>query len=226
MIGGVSQPFVIGIAGGTGRGKTTVTQAIVDAVGSAQVALLPMDNYYQDNAHLPFEERTKLNYDHPGVFDLELYLEDIGRILRGQSVRMPQYSFKEYTRNAETILVRPAPVVVLEGIMVLVDARVRSAMHLKVFVDTDADVRFIRRLERDMAERGRSVESVVKQYMEQVRPMHLSFVEPSKRYADVIIPHGGRNEQALAMLTARVTALVAEPSASWSGRETQKGSLV
>ncbi|MBF6593149.1 MAG: uridine kinase [Thermaceae bacterium] len=226
MIGGVSQPFVIGIAGGTGSGKTTVTQAIVDAVGSAQVALLPMDNYYQDNAHLPFEERTKLNYDHPGVFDLELYLEDIGRILRGQSVRMPQYSFKEYTRIAETILVRPAPVVVLEGIMVLVDARVRSAMHLKVFVDTDADVRFIRRLERDMAERGRSVESVVKQYMEQVRPMHLSFVEPSKRYADVIIPHGGRNEQALAMLTARVTALVAEPSASWSGRETQKGSLV
>lgn len=210
MIGDVSQPFVIGIAGGTGSGKTTVTEAVVEAVGSAHVALLPMDNYYKANTHLPLEERRKLNYDHPEVFDLELYLEDIRRLLSWQRVQMPQYSFKEYTRLAQTTLVKPAPVVVLEGIMVLVDARVRETMNLKVFVDADPDVRFIRRLQRDLAERGRSVDSVVRQYLEQVRPMHLSFVEPSKRYADVIIPHGGRNEQALAMLTARVTALLME----------------
>jgi uridine kinase len=210
MIGDVSQPFVIGIAGGTGSGKTTVTEAVVEAVGSSHVALLPMDNYYKANTHLPLKERQKLNYDHPEVFDMDLYLEDVRRLLSWQSVQMPQYSFKEYTRRAETVLVKPAPVMVLEGIMVLVDARLREVMDLKVFVDADSDVRFIRRLERDLAERGRSVQSVVKQYLEQVRPMHLSFVEPSKRYADVIIPRGGRNEQALAMLTARVSGLVAE----------------
>lgn len=210
MIGDVSQPFVIGIAGGTGSGKTTVTEAVVEAVGSNYVALLPMDNYYKANTYLPLEERQKLNYDHPEVFDMDLYLGDVRRLLSWQRVQMPQYSFKEYTRRAETVLVKPAPVVVLEGIMVLVDASLRELMDLKVFVDADPDVRFIRRLERDLAERGRSVQSVVKQYLEQVRPMHLSFVEPSKRYADVIIPRGGRNEQALAMLTARVTSLVAQ----------------
>ncbi|MER3483299.1 MAG: uridine kinase [Meiothermus sp.] len=208
MIEGVREPFVIGIAGGTGSGKTTVTQAVVDAVGGAHVALLPMDNYYKDSPDLPFAERVKLNYDHPEAFDTDLYLQDIWRVVAGQAVQMPQYSFKEYARIAETILVKPAPVVVLEGILALVDARVRDTMHLKVFVDADPDVRFIRRLERDIHERGRSVESVIEQYLEQVRPMHLSFVEPSKRYADVIIPHGGHNQQALAMLTARVSSLV------------------
>ena len=167
-----------------------------------------MDNYYKDSPDLPFAERVKLNYDHPEAFDTDLYLQDIWRVVAGQAVQMPQYSFKEYARIAETILVKPAPVVVLEGILALVDARVRDSMHLKVFVDADPDVRFIRRLERDIHERGRSVESVIEQYLEQVRPMHLSFVEPSKRYADVIIPHGGHNQQALAMLTARVSSLV------------------
>lgn len=208
MIRGVREPFVIGIAGGTGSGKTTVTQAVVDAAGSAHVALLPMDNYYKDNPDLPFSERVKLNYDHPEAFDTELYLQDIRRVVGGQSVRMPRYSFKEYARVAETVLVKPAPVVVLEGILALVDAQIRETMHLKVFVDADPDVRFIRRLERDLHERGRGVQGVIAQYLEQVRPMHLSFVEPSKRYADVIIPHGGYNEQALAMLTARVSSLV------------------
>lgn len=209
MIDFVSRAFVIGIAGGTGSGKTTVTEAVINAVGPQYVALLPMDNYYKDNASLPFEERLKLSYDHPDAFDLALYLQHVQQIVSGRAVSIPVYSFKEYTRTRETIEVQPAPVVVLEGIMLLVDEAVRAQMNLKVFVDTDADVRFIRRLQRDLIERGRTVESVVKQYLEQVRPMHLSFVEPSKRYADVIIPHGGHNEEALAMLTARVRSLVA-----------------
>lgn len=217
MIGFVSRAFVIGIAGGTGSGKTTVTEAVINAVGPQHVALLPMDNYYKDNADLPFEERLKLSYDHPDAFDLELYLQHIQQIVWGQAVSIPVYSFKEYTRARETIEIQPAPVVVLEGIMLLVDEAVRAQMNLKVFVDTDADVRFIRRLQRDLIERGRTVESVVKQYLEQVRPMHLSFVEPSKRYADVIIPHGGHNEEALAMLTARVRSLVSSEKVVQSG---------
>lgn len=208
MMACVSRAFVIGIAGGTGSGKTTVTQAVVEAVGAEHVAMLPMDNYYRANTHLRFEERVKLNYDHPAIFDLELYLEHIQQSIAGRTVYIPTYSFTEYTRASQTIEVRPAPVVVLEGIMVLVDEAVRQLMNLKVFVDADADVRFIRRLQRDIAERGRSVDSVVQQYLEQVRPMHLSFVEPSKRYADVIIPHGGHNQEALAMLTARMKSLV------------------
>lgn len=213
MIMRVSRPFVIGIAGGTGSGKTTVTQAVIDAVGISHVAQLPMDSYYKDNAHLSSEERRKLNYDHPDAFDLELYFEHIVQLVQGRAVPVPVYSFAKDTRTEETIRVEPAPVVVLEGIMVLVDEKVRNQMNLKVFVDADPDVRFIRRLQRDLIERGRSVESVVNQYLELVRPMHLSFVEPSKRYADVIIPHGGYNEQALAMLTARVQSLVPQRSA-------------
>lgn len=204
----VNHAFVIGIAGGTGSGKTTVTQAVIEAVGSQHVALLPMDNYYKANTHLSSEARRKLNYDHPDAFDLDLYLEHIAQLVSGRPIAVPVYSFTQDTRLNETILVRSAPVVVLEGILLLVDKRVRDLMNLKVFVDADADVRFIRRLQRDIIERGRSVESVVQQYLELVRPMHLSFVEPSKRYADVIIPHGGYNQQALAMLTARMRSLV------------------
>ncbi len=219
MIGFVSRAFVIGIAGGTGSGKTTVTEAVINAVGSQHVALLPMDNYYKDNSHLSLEERRELSYDHPDAFDLELYLKHIRQLVSGRAVSIPVYSFKEYTRARETIEVQPAPVVVLEGIMLLVDEALRAQMNLKVFVDTDADVRFIRRLQRDLIERGRTAESVIKQYLEQVRPMHLSFVEPSKRYADVIIPHGGHNHEALAMLAARVRSLV------WSEKVLQSRGL-
>ncbi|MCS7058575.1 MAG: uridine kinase [Meiothermus sp.] len=214
MMGAVGRAFVIGIAGGSGSGKTTVTEAILEAVGPEFVALLPMDNYYKANEHLPLEERRRLSYDHPEAFDLELYLEHVKRLTQGQAVKVPVYSFREYTRTFETILVRPAPVVVLEGILLFFDERLRAEMNLKVYVDTDPDVRFIRRLQRDLQERGRTVESVIRQYLEQVRPMHLSFVEPSKRYADVIIPHGGRNQEALAMLTARVRSLLNNLQAS------------
>jgi uridine kinase len=201
------KPFIIGVAGGTGSGKTTVAQHVVDAVqGSGRVVMLAMDHYYRDQSDMAFEERVRVNYDHPEAFDTDLYLGHIQELLQGRAIRMPQYSFTEYTRTDQTLLLQPAPIVVLEGITLLVDGRLRALMDLKVFVDTDADVRFIRRLERDMAERGRSVQSVVKQYLELVRPMHLSFIEPSKRYADVIIPHGGRNIAALDMLTARIAS--------------------
>ena len=210
MIGGVSgfRPFVIGVAGGTGSGKSTVAQEVRAAALPSHVAVLEMDHYYKDQSDLPFEERIRVNYDHPQAFDLELYLEHVARLVRGEAVERPQYSFVEYTRLPQTVRIEPAPVVVLEGVLVLFDERLREQMDLKVFVDTDPDVRFIRRLERDIAERGRSVESVIRQYLDQVRPMHLSFVEPSKRYADIIVPHGGKNQPALAMFTARIHSLL------------------
>jgi uridine kinase len=202
------RPFVIGIAGGTGSGKSTVAEAVVAAALPERVAVLPMDNYYKDQSDLPFEERIRVNYDHPAAFDLELYLTHIAQLRQGRSVEMPLYSFEEYTRLDKTVRVDPAPVVVLEGILVLFDERLRALMDLRIFVDADPDVRFIRRLQRDILERGRTVEGVVEQYMQRVRPMHLSFVEPSKRYADVIIPHGGKNGAALDVLTARIHSLL------------------
>ncbi len=196
--------FVIGIAGGTGSGKTTVTRRVIEVVGKDRVALLQMDNYYKNQDHLTFEERTRINYDHPDAFDMPLLVDHLERLVQGEPVESPLYSFVEHTRARETKQVRPAPVVVLEGILALYDAGLRNHMHLKVFVDADPDVRFIRRLRRDVNERGRSPESVIEQYLNFVRPMHIAFVEPSKRYADVIIPHGGHNDPALEMLTSRI----------------------
>ncbi|WP_287416424.1 uridine kinase [Oceanithermus sp.] len=196
--------FVIGIAGGTGSGKTTVTHRVIEVVGKDRVALLQMDNYYKNQDHLTFEERTRINYDHPDAFDMPLLIDHLNRLVRGEPVESPLYSFVEHTRARETRPVGPAPVVVLEGILALYDAELRRRMHLKVFVDADPDVRFIRRLRRDVDERGRSPESVIEQYLNFVRPMHIAFVEPSKRFADVIIPHGGHNEPALEMLTSRI----------------------
>jgi len=196
--------FVIGIAGGTGSGKTTVTRRVIEVVGADRVALLQMDNYYKNQDHLTFEERTRINYDHPDAFDMPLLMEHLDALIDGQEVESPLYSFVEHTRSRDTKPVKPAPVVVLEGIFALYDPDLRRRMHLKVFVDADPDVRFIRRLRRDVDERGRSPESVIEQYLNFVRPMHIAFVEPSKRYADVIIPHGGHNDPALDMLTSRI----------------------
>lgn len=206
---GFAKPFVIGIAGGTASGKTTLATALAQALGE-RVALLPMDHYYRDLTHLPFPERLKLNYDHPEAFDLPLYLEHTRALLLGQAVDMPVYDFKAYTRSPKTERILPAPVVILEGILVLYPEELRALMDLKVFVDADADERFIRRLMRDVEERGRSLESVVRQYLEGVKPMHLAFVEPSKRHADVILPGGGQNPVALEMLKAKALARLAQ----------------
>ena len=196
--------LVIGVAGGTGSGKSTVADRVIAKVGHRQVAVIALDSYYLDQSHLSPAGRAAVNYDHPESFDWELLREHVQKLMRGESVEVPVYDFSSFSRTDRTETVPSAPIIVIEGILVLWEPGLRALMDLRVFVDADADVRFIRRLTRDVAERGRTTESVIHQYLETVRPAHLNFVEPSKRYADVIIPHGGKNEPALQMLTARV----------------------
>ena len=203
----MQKPFLIGIAGGTGCGKTTVTERIVSTVGADRVTVIVQDNYYRDQAHMDFEERLQTNYDHPAAFDWELLFRHLDALMNGVGIDMPTYDFVAYTRATETIHLKPSPVLVLDGIFSLYEEKIRDLMGLKIFVDADADVRFIRRMLRDTEERGRTVKSVIDQYLDFVRPMHLQFIEPTKRYADVIIPHGGHNEPALEMLSARIRSL-------------------
>ncbi len=188
---GRNSPLVIGIAGGTGSGKTTVTRHIVQNVGPGQVAMLQHDAYYKDQSHLDLAARTRVNYDHPDSLDNDLLFEQLQSLQRGRTVAAPIYDFKTHSRSPETVIVESRPVIIVEGILIFLDERLRQMMSLKIFVDTDADLRFIRRLRRDVAERGRSVESVIEQYLTTVRLMHLEFVEPTKRYADLILPEGG-----------------------------------
>lgn len=204
----MSKPFLLGVAGGSGSGKTTVAERLAGLVGGSEVALLRLDAYYRDRNHLPFEEREAINYDHPDAFDWPLLLDHVQALLDGLEVQAPVYDFAIYERLPERETVAPARVVVVEGILVLYEPELRERFDLRVFVDTDDDVRFIRRLERDIAERDRTVESVIEQYLETVRPSHLQFIEPSKRYADVIIPHGGMNAPALDVLMARMRELL------------------
>ncbi len=199
--------LVVGIAGGSGSGKTTVVRAISEAFGNA-VSVLEHDAYYRDQSSLSLEERLKTNYDHPFAFDTDLYIDHAKQLIGGREVERPVYSFESYTRTSDTVCVEPAGVLILEGILVLEDARIRELMDIKAFVDADPDVRFIRRLMRDVQERGRTLDSVVDQYLNVVRPMHLQFVEPTKRYADVIIPEGGFNRVAIELLIARLKSAV------------------
>jgi len=202
------KPIVFGVAGGTASGKTTVARAILAAVGASQIAYLPHDAYYKDRPDLTLEERAALNYDHPNSLETKLLIKHIKRLIRGQVVLVPVYDFTGHRRTEETVLVEPAPIILVDGILIFTKRRLRELMDIKIFVDTDADVRFIRRLQRDMEERGRSLPAVVTQYMETVRPMHIKFVEPSKRHADVIIPHGGLNRVAMEMVVARLRDLL------------------
>ena len=204
----MSGPFVIGVAGGSGSGKTTVAERLADLIHEPSLALLRLDAYYCDSGHLPLEERAAINYDHPDAFDWKLLLEHVDALAAGEPVDVPVYDFATYERLPDRLRVAPARVVVVEGILVLYDADLRERFDLRVFVDTDADVRFIRRLERDVAERERSLASVIEQYLSTVRPSHEQFIEPSKRHADVIIPHGGMNVPALDVLLARVRELL------------------
>jgi len=205
-----SVPLVIGVAGGSGSGKTTVSQAILNRVGRDRIAFLQHDSYYQDLSHLPLEERRQVNFDHPDAFDNSLFVQHLDALIRGQPVDVPTYDFTSYVRLTESELVLPQPVVLIEGILIFADAEVRKRMDIKLFVDAEGDTRFIRRLQRDIRERGRTVESVIEQYRKTVRPMHLEFVEPSKRYADIIIPRGGLNTIAIDMVVARVDRLLHE----------------
>jgi uridine kinase len=196
--------IVIGIAGGTGSGKTTLADKLVESFGLDEVCILRHDNYYKRHDDMPFEERKKLNYDHPDAFDNELLRKHIEDLKAGISVEMPIYDYKEHNRSNQVVEIKPAPVIVLEGILIFDEPSICGLMDIKVFVDTDADVRILRRIVRDVKERGRTLESVIEQYLTTVKPMHEQFVEPSKRRADIIIPNGGENIVALEMLIERV----------------------
>lgn len=207
----MGKAYVIGVAGGTGSGKSTIARKVVEVAGVGNVAYLQQDSYYFDSHYLPPEVRNKLNYDHPDSIDHELMIKHIDMLTSGKSIKKPIYDFKTHTRLEQTELVPARKVILIEGILVLAHQKLRDTMDIKVFVDTDADIRLIRRLTRDVSERGRSLESVVEQYLSTVRPMHQQYVEPSKRYADIIIPEGGHNEVAMDMVVTKIKTLTDKP---------------
>ena len=203
-----NSPLVIGIAGGTGSGKTTVANAILQSVGADRIVYLPHDAYYRDQSEKPLEQRVKVNFDHPDSLETDLMIRHVLQLKDWQAIDMPVYDFTTHTRTARCKRVEPKGVVLVEGILIFAEPDLRRLFDMKIYVDTDADIRFIRRLQRDIFERGRTTESVIQQYLNTVRPMHLEFVEPTKRYADVIIPEGGMNTVALNMVIARIEELL------------------
>jgi len=206
----VEKGILIGIAGGTGSGKTLVAQNIYAELGSDRVIMICQDSYYKDLSHLSPKERSRQNFDHPDAIDSELLIEDAKALLRGETIRPPIYDFVTHTRKPSTEVIGPHAIIVLEGILIFESAALRDLMDIKIYVDTDPDIRLIRRLKRDILERGRSLESVLRQYEESVRPMHLQFVEPSKRYADIIIPEGGYNKVAIDLIKTKIEAILRE----------------
>jgi len=199
---------LIGISGASGSGKTLVTHTLYNSLGSSKVVILQEDAYYKDLSNLPFEERTKFNFDHPDAFDHSLLIHQVKELLQGRAIEHPMYDFTTHTRKKETKIVGPHTIIILEGILILAIPELRDLMDIKIFVDTPADICFIRRLERDIKERKRSVESVINQYQKTVRPMFLQFIEPVKRYADIIIPHGGKNIIAIDIIQAKIENLL------------------
>ena len=205
-------PVVIGVAGGSGSGKTTVVRRIVESMGNDEVLVLEHDRYYRDHPALRFEERAALNYDHPDSLETDLMVRHLHELRAGRAVDLPTYDFARHARRHSTDAAHPRRIVIVEGILIFADPPLRDMMDVKVFVDTDDDTRFIRRLQRDVAERGRTMESVVEQYLNTVKPMHLEFVEPTKRYADIIIPRGGHNVVAIDMMLQLIRSLAAGPA--------------
>lgn len=198
------KPVVIGVAGGSGSGKTSVTRSICNRFSDKTILVIEQDYYYKDQSHLPFEERLNTNYDHPLAFDNDLLINHLHDLMSEKPIEKPVYDYKIHTRSKESVTVEPKEVIILEGILILEDPRLVDLMDIKVFVDTDADIRIIRRLLRDIKERGRSLDSVIDQYVDNVRPMHLQFVEPTKRYADIIIPEGGQNHVAIDIMATKI----------------------
>ncbi|WP_232695517.1 uridine kinase [Brevibacillus daliensis] len=209
----MGRPVLIGVAGGSGSGKTTVARELYRQFMDQSVLMIEQDSYYKDQSHMSMDERVKTNYDHPFAFDNDLLLSHLHELLNHQAIEKPQYDFKEHNRSNKTVHVQPASVIILEGMLILEDQRIRDLMDIKVFVDTDADVRIVRRIQRDIEERGRSLNSVVKQYLNVVRPMHLQFIEPTKRYANIIIPEGGYNKVALDLLSTKIYNILLESTA-------------
>jgi len=204
------RPFIIGISGGSGSGKTTVAKKILSEINSESVFLLDHDSYYKDQSHLPFEERAKINYDHPDALDNDLLVKHLLTWKKGRSFQKPVYDFVTCTRSRETLNVEAREILVLEGFLIFVDPRLREMCDIKIFVDTEPDVRIIRRIERDLLERGRTLESIIAQYFATVKPMHHQFVEPSKRYADIIIPYGAHNPIAIDMVVTQIRSHLKE----------------
>ncbi len=206
----MAQPVVIGLAGGSGSGKTTLSVRLARELRGRGVAILSHDAYYLDRSDLTFEERAQINYDHPGAFDNELLLRHIAELLDNKAVERPVYSFVDHTRTEKTVTVVPSPVILLEGILVLENPELRSRMSIRIFVDCDEDERLIRRLRRDVRDRGRTIPSAIEQYLRTVKPMHQQFVEPSKRYADLVVPRGGHNQVAIDMILSRIRDILSE----------------
>lgn len=204
----MNRPILIGITGGTGSGKSTVSRQILKRNGEENVVIIEQDSYYKDQSHLTFDERVKRNYDHPLAFDNQLLLKHLKTLLNNKPIEKPIYDFEQHTRKNETVTVYPRRIIILEGILILYDEEIRNLCDIKIFVDTDSDVRVIRRIKRDIKERGRSLDSVIEQYMNTVRPAHLQFVEPTKKYADIIIPEGGYNEVAIDIIAAKINFIL------------------
>lgn len=201
-------PLIIGVAGGSGSGKTTLAKNLHLAIPDS--VILSHDFYYKDNREIPFEERVKMNYDHPNAFDTELMIRDLKKLKAGQSIDRPEYSFITYTRLEETVRIDPAPVIIVEGLLIFDHPQLLELMDIKIFVESDDDIRFIRRLMRDVKKRGRTLDSVVEQYLSTVKPMFDQFIEPTKRHADIIVPRGGKNAVALDMILARIRSVLSE----------------
>jgi uridine kinase len=206
------KPVVIGVTGGSGSGKTSVTKAIYESFKGHSILMIEQDYYYKDQSDLPFEERLKTNYDHPLAFDNDLLIEHLEKLLRFESIDKPVYDYSLHTRSEKVIPVEPKDVIILEGILVLEDERLRNLMDIKLYVDTDADLRIIRRLMRDIKDRGRTMDSVIEQYVNVVRPMHNQFIEPTKRYADIIIPEGGHNHVAIDLMVTKIQTILEQKS--------------
>lgn len=206
----MNRPILIGICGGTGSGKSTVAKAIFESLPEKNISIIEQDAYYRDQSHLLMEERVKTNYDHPLAFDTDLLVEHMATLLKGQSIEKPNYNFSMHTREEFTTTIEAKDIIILEGIMILEEKRLRDLMDIKIFVDTDADVRIIRRIVRDIQERGRTLDSVINQYLHTVKPAHEQFIEPTKKFADLIIPEGGYNKVAIDIMVAKVRSIVSE----------------
>lgn len=204
----MKRPILIGITGGTGSGKSTVSKGIFKSIHEKKISIIEQDSYYKDQSHLTFEERVKTNYDHPFAFDNKLLIKHLKDLLNNKSIEKPIYDFEKHNRKVETITVEPKDIIILEGILILSEQDIRDLLDIKIFVDTDSDVRVIRRILRDIKDRGRTLDSVILQYMETVRPAHLQFIEPTKRYADIIIPEGGYNKVAIDIIVAKINSIL------------------